>query len=415
MAASIMSRLASVSAAAAPAPQLCAAAGSAAAAAPLLCRQSSYAYDDADDDYNGWNYDDANETIFDNSGTVTMQPRLDTIFESFGFKTTDVLSMMRDTSACIGGGLMVNQVLAMNGMDRPFCSKGDIDFYVSGGIPPIYSPAIHGGKCLGEYNTQRVHAAAFRALVVRRFANLILPAGYSICLADQVGAESYVIEKSDAGDRIFTTGSSIRMCVQTYVANINGVEKSLNLVFCDTSLYELITKVDINLTAGFFCADSYYDRFVYHHAAPEAITGRHLDWMQPESTHTERQKARMAKYRTRYNLVETIKMPVADFIRDFDTLPDNTKLNIVLIGTEDEIHSKPVTRRILGLPTITFSVEIHTSSIIGDVVTHSPYPTAAERAQYALDAALQKETIGAIMRLACGGAGAAAPALDGGA
>jgi hypothetical protein len=331
------------------------------------------------DDYFGSYRDEP----FSSSGCVSHLERLRLNFSLFGLDMKRVITMMGDTSMVIGGGFMVNHILAMTGIDKPLCPSSDIDFYVHGGITPLFNGDSSDRKVWGEYNSKRVQAAAFRSLVTRRFYELVHPLGYDYTYGDA----DYNYERTESGDRIFTTGSKIRMQVLTYQGIINGRAKKLNLVFTDTNMYELITKVDIGLTAGFFCANSNYVAFDYHHAAPMDVLEHRLEWMEPGSTHTPRQKERMAKYRSRYNLLETMKMTTVEFIRDYDTLPDEN-IHIQLVGTEDEIHSKPVVRRVLGLlPSVVFSVAITSSSLFGTVTIYSNFPSAAQRADYAVQKA----------------------------
>jgi hypothetical protein len=299
-------------------------------------------------------------------------------FDLFGLDMKHVINMMRETSMVIGGGFMVNHILAMTGVDKPLCPSSDIDFYVFGGVPRVFSGAAYDRSAWGKYNSERIQAAAFRSMIMSRFYALVNPLGYECIFSDG----EYECERTESGDRIFTTGSNIQMQVLTYGCNINGINKKLNLVFTDTNMYDLITKVDIGLTAGFFCANSGgYQTIDYHHAAPQDVLEHKLKWMELDSTHTPRQKERMAKYRTRYNLPETLKMTTAEFIWDYDTLPDE-HIAIELKGTEDEIHSKSVVRRVLGLPSVKFSIAVVSPSLMGDITVYSNYPTAAERERY---------------------------------
>lgn len=341
------------------------------------CCEHGYTGEEAGDEGgDGYDYDDM---PFSHSGLVSLPDRLHRNFALFGLDMHKVIAMMRDTSMVIGGGFMVNHILAMNGLDKPLCPNADLDFYVYGGIPPIFHGSSVDKKAWSKHNSERLQAVAFRSMITRRFYDLVHPLGYDYSMDDE---GEYDCERTEMGDRIFTTGSNIRMQVLTYRAVINGQNKKLNLVFSDTNMYDLITKVDISLTAGFFCVSSMYtDTFDYHHAVPQDVREHKLKWMQPESTHTPRQKARMAKYRTRYGLLETLKMTTAEFIRDYDSLPDE-HIHIELKGTEDEIHSKPVVRRVLGLPTVKFTVAMRMSSLLGDTTVYSNFPTAADRAYY---------------------------------
>jgi hypothetical protein len=359
----------------------------AAAAAPPALPQTIAEDDDEEDEdhyccsYDAYGPDDYHdyEKPFSSSGIISHKERLSANFALFGLDVERVIAMMRDTSMVIGGGFMVNHILAMNGLDKPLCPNSDIDFYVYGGISPMFHGSSFDRTASNKHNSERIQATAFRTMVTRRFYDLVNPAGYSYGFGEE---NEYNCERTEAGDRVFTTGSDIRMQVLTYKAQINGQNKKLNLVFTDTNMYDFITKVDISLTAGFFCANSAYQTFDYHHAAPQDLLELKLKWMQLDSTHTPRQKARMAKYRTRYNLMETLNMTTAEFIRDYDTLPDE-QIHIELKGTEDNIYSKPVVRRVLGLPTVKFTVAILLSSLLGNTTIYSNFPTAADRAHYA--------------------------------
>jgi hypothetical protein len=317
--------------------------------------------------------------VFSHSGMVSKLERLRANFALFGLDMERVITAMRDTSMVIGGGFMVNHILAMNELDKPLCPSSDIDFYVYGGIPSIFTGSSFDRKSWNNYNSERQQAIAFRTMITRRFYELVAAAGYNYSCGDS----DYCCESTESGDRIFTTGSNIRMHVLTYKATINGQIKKLNLVFSDTNMYDFITKVDISLTAGFLCTNSGYQSFDYHHASPQHVIEHRLVWQEPESTHTPRQKERMAKYRTRYDLLESLKMTTTEFIRDYDTLPDEN-IHIELKGTEDEIHSKPVVRRVLGMmPTVKFSIAMISESVLGDITIYSHFPTTSDRTEYA--------------------------------
>lgn len=315
---------------------------------------------------------------FSSSGTIHKIERIRDNFALFGLTIDNVINMMRATSMVIGGGFMVNHILAMNGLDKSICPNSDIDFYVYGGVAPLFEDSIDDKKAWEKYYSARLQASVFRTMVMKRFEELVQPAGYTFTCTD----ENYHCEPTEAGDRIFTTGSNIRMNVYTYTKFLDdGKVKKLNLVFSDTNMYDFIKKVDISLTAGFFCANAYYQTFDYHHAAPRDVIEHRLAWMEPASTHTPRQNQRMIKYRTRYNFMEMLKMTTDEFIRNYDTLPDEN-VHVELEGTEEEIYSKPVVRRVLGLPTVKFTVAIKSESPVGTVTVYSNFPTAADRAEY---------------------------------
>jgi hypothetical protein len=324
--------------------------------------------DDEDDEDDDEDSDDDTDNDTDENcvteiaaaGRVSFTPRLSVLFKTFGLDMKDVHDTMMDTSAVIGGGFMVNHLMTMTGYCRPLHDAADLDFFVFGGVVPQYPLGTGDDKAVwDEYNSRRIKEQAFKSMVLRRFNSLFLSGGYhSICPTEW---KHYETEKTDAGDRIFTTGSNIRMTVHYYQAIVNGIIKNINLVFCDTNMYELIKKIDISLCAGFINASAfgygYGQMFEYHHAAPSDINCRRLTWMQPESTHTPRQFERLGKYHMRYAIPVTRIMTTAEFIRDYDSLPD-AGYQLVLKGTEDEIYASPVIRRVRGLPEIRVSVDM---------------------------------------------------------
>jgi hypothetical protein len=390
-----LSKAAPAAAAASAAPAVSAAPASAApAAAPSVdVRQPPLGHVEYSD---GWGYDDGcgygeddcDSDYFNTSGQITLVDRLRAKFAQFDLEMSDVIRMMTETSMVIGGGFMVNHILAMNGIDKPLCPASDIDFYVYGGIPPILS-ATYGSKEYFEHISKSIQARAFRLMVSQRFHELVAPLGYQYTHPDE---DAYKTESATDGDRVFTSRSNIRMSVDYYTTTINGVRKTLNLVFCNTDMYTFIQKVDISLTAGFFCPSTVVcDSFDYHHAAPNDVIAHRLAWMQPESTHTPRQLARMTKYRLRYDLLEQKKMTTAEFIRDWDALPAEN-LHITLVGTEDEMYSTAVVRRVTGLPQNKFSVEMKNSStILGLCTTYRSFPSPSEIAEYERYKAKQNE------------------------
>ncbi len=90
-------------------------------------------------------------------------------------------------------------------------------------------------------------------------------------------------------------------------------------------------------------------------------------------------------------------MTTAEFLRDYDTLPDEN-IHIELKGTEDEIHSKPVVRRVVGMPLVKFSIAMVSSSVLGDVTVYSNFPTAADRAEYARHKARTTDAVSRLPR-----------------
>jgi hypothetical protein len=336
-------------------------------------------HDDREDEDREEADEDAEEEVeeFSHSGVTHNDARLSANFAQFGLNMENVINMMRDTSMVIGGGFMVNHILAMNGIDKPLCPNSDIDFYVYGGVTPLFDGTLTDKNAWSKFVSERIHATTFKSMVQRRFLELVSPVGYEYVPLD----ENYECERTESGDRVYTTGSKIRMNILAYKAKINGYDKKLNLIFMDTTVYDFITKVDITLTAGFFCASGYYQTFDYHHAVPKDVIEHRLNWMEPDSTHTPRQIERMSKYRTRYNLLQTLKMSTAEFVRNFDALPDE-HVQIDLVGTEDEIHSKPVVRRVLGMPGVKFTIALTSPSILGPNTVYANFPTAADRAEY---------------------------------
>jgi hypothetical protein len=81
-----------------------------------------------------------------------------------------------------------------------------------------------------------------------------------------------------------------------------------------------------------------------------------LRWVEEDSTHTPRQLARWQKYKERYNILERRTLTANEFIAEFDELPD--EIHITLIGTSDQLHSRPVMRRMTALPRSIFELRI---------------------------------------------------------
>jgi len=254
-----------------------------------------------------------------------------------------VVETMYNTSMVLGGGFALNQLLHMTGRHFPITPENDIDFFVYGGVCSMRDINNSTIDHCSRSNKER----SFRTMVILQFNALVEPCGY-IEINDPM--TKYMEEKSEEGDRIFTTGSDIRLKVLTFGRYEHGViSQKLNLIFSDTPIHEVIRKVDITLTAGYIYANNtHIDGLGYKHCHPEHVNELKLRWSQEDSTHTPRQLARWQKYTERYNILEEVEMSVGDFILGFDTLPDS--LRITLVGTPDQLASQAVTRRIAGLP-----------------------------------------------------------------
>ena len=284
-------------------------------------------------------------------GSVTELPSLQRQLTPFNLTLDPLVKMLAKTHMVIGGGFAANHFLRMAGHTYDLPETSDIDFFVYGGIPPRY-PISH--KELADSHLAR----AYRELVIEAFEKLVSPAGY-IEINPPLSHDHnvYDIEATEAGDRLFTTGSNARMRCVYYGRYEGGVLKNiLNLVFSDMSVAEMARKVDINFTSGFIYATGPFAAcLTYEHNKPLDIIHKHLRWMEPNSTHTPRQLARWSKYTARYNILPEMRITADEFIATYDTLGDATE--ITLIGTASELYGKAVSRRILGLPRSVFHFE----------------------------------------------------------
>lgn len=292
-------------------------------------------------------------TPFGRFGSVTELPSLHRQFASFNLTMETVVKMMAKTHMVIGGGFAANHFLRMAGHNYALPATSDIDFFVYGGVPPRYPLSVK--------ETADAHLArAYRELVIEAFEAVVEPAGYiEINPPLSHGHDVYDIEETEAGDRLFTTGSNARMRCVYYGRYEGGVLKNiLNLVFSDMSVAEMARKVDISLTAGFIYASTpHCPTLIYEHNRPYDVIHKHLRWMEPTSTHTPRQLARWEKYTARYNILPELRMTTDEFIARYDTLSDANE--ITLVGVADDLYGKAVSRRILGLPNSIFLFEEH--------------------------------------------------------
>ncbi len=254
-------------------------------------------------------------------------------FASFGFRSEDVYRLMADTSITIGGGFVAGYFL---GYLDP---ASDIDFYVHGGVAKK--------RCAGmteeEYYAQKHREDAFHRLVFRQFNNYVTDLGYT----EEVLPEgTYGDEITAVGSRLFTTGSNVHMRIHYFKANIHGSTKTLNLIFTDTPIPDVVRKVDISVCACYIWATG-PTRIGYYHAFPMDVEHRILRWVEPNSTHTPRQITRWNKYAVRYGLTEVQNLTANEFIERYDELPDN--VFYIIRATESEWSSLPLVRRRAGM------------------------------------------------------------------
>lgn len=259
-------------------------------------------------------------------------------FASFGFNSNNVYSMMADTSITIGGGFLAGYFL---GYLDP---RSDIDFYVHGGVAKQRDATMTDDV----YFAQKHREDTFYRLVLRQFREFVTERGYE---EQALPMGTYGDEITSAGTRLFTTGSNVRMRIHYFKATINGLEKTLNLIFTDTPIPDVVRSVDISVCACYMWATS-ATMIGYYHAHPFDVENKLLRWVEPDSTHTPRQIARWNKYSMRYGLREVNTLTVAQFLETYDSLVDNSIY--VLIGTMAEFTSTPVVRRICGMPNARF-------------------------------------------------------------
>jgi hypothetical protein len=266
--------------------------------------------------------------------------------------------MMVDTGIVIGGGLATHVLAKEAGHAVGYLPEAsDIDFYVYGCLPPKLPAGCCGSSdaanlfanpVYAKYISDCRSAKLLKDHVMRTFFKFTLAVGYEQTLSDE-DASSYAVEYTAEGDRLFTTTGKVGYSVLFLTRSLGEGEPSqkLNLVFVDTPLHTVMTKVDLGLTAGFLTA-SCFNQWMYHHAKPEDINTLSVRWLQPESTHTTRQRARMFKYSVRYNTTPLLTMTIPKFIADYDTLPEDCKITL-LVDNAEQIKEQPVDRRIRGL------------------------------------------------------------------
>jgi hypothetical protein len=293
-------------------------------------------------------------------GLLDEKAFLDSELMHRGFTNLNALrAMMVDTNIVLGGGLATHELLRQFGHhydigDLP--AESDLDFYVYGCLPPSAPPAeeYHGGPgvmfrsaAAAKYDADCRVAAAFKRHVHGEFTKCVVAAGYSQ-VWEMEDIQSYETERTTAGDRFLTTGSQIRYSVLFFRRTTpGGRTQTINLVYVNAPLQTVMTKVDIGLTAGFLTT-SISGYWSYHHAAPQDLVAKRVAWLQPESTHTPRQQARLAKYCARYRVLPSFTLTAAQFLAQYDDLPD--ECNIVLQVKESE-KTTALLRRVRGLAT----------------------------------------------------------------
>lgn len=277
-----------------------------------------------------------------------------------GFANLNALrSMMVSTNIVLGGGLATHELLRQFGHHTDIGglpAESDLDFYVYGCMSPPAPPAeaYAGGPgvmfrspAAAKYDADCRVAAAMKRHVHAEFTKCVRAAGYEQ-VWDYDDILSYEPERTATGDRIFTTGSDIRYSVLFFKRPMpEGQTQVINLVFVNAPMQTVMTKVDIGLTAGFLTT-SISGYWNYHHAAPQDLVSKRVAWLQPESTHTPRQQARLAKYCARYRVLPSFTLTAAQFLAQYDDLPD--ECNIVLRVKESE-KTTALLRRVRGLAT----------------------------------------------------------------
>jgi hypothetical protein len=260
-------------------------------------------------------------------------PRLRDGFASFGFRAEDVYRLMSDTSITIGGGFAAGYFL---GYLDP---TSDIDFYVHGGVAKQRCDSMTEEA----YFAQKHREDAFHRLVFRQFRSFVSDQGY---VEEALPEGTYEDEVTAVGSRLFTTGSNVRMRIHYFKANIHGNTKTLNLIFTDTPMSDVVRKVDISVCACYIWATG-PTRIGYYHAYPKDVEHRTLKWVEPNSTHTPRQITRWNKYSVRYGLTEAISLTATEFIERYDELPDFT--SYIITATQAQWNSTEMVRRRTGL------------------------------------------------------------------
>lgn len=299
-------------------------------------------------------------TCIAHSGMITDLSLLQSELRRYGFKSYELGAMMKATGLVIGGGFATNILLRHAGHPVPPLPAGaDIDFYVFGCLPPRVpdDTSVFGHGDITDIQFRSAGAARYyaecrvastlRALVREQFGTYVRKAGYTWSMASEEEARTYTREASTAGDRFLTTGSSIAYIVEYFKRTLDcGTTQTLNLVFVSEPLHTVMTKVDIALTAGFI-AGNCYDTWSYHHASPQDLRDLTVRWMQPEATHTERQLARMAKYCARYRVGPSYTFTAAQFLAEYDTLPEVCKITIKC--KQADAADPKVMRRVRGM------------------------------------------------------------------
>ncbi len=279
--------------------------------------------------------------------------------ESRDLEVDKVIKFLRTTDAVITGGAATNAIVASFG----HCVTGlpntsDIDFMVYSPIGPSTVPTTEQWRAayesadgafkvpeVAKYRAEMALARTMRNMVIAQFEEVMKPAGYVRSWAHSM--TEYVPEVTTAGDRLFTTGSKVKYSVIYYKKTVSGgTELTTNLVFVNEPLHEVMTKVDISLTAGFIT--SYHGKaWNYEHAYPDDVEKLVVRWSQPEATHTDRQYARMAKYGARYGENPRFTLTPDEFIAVYDKLPE--LCDVTLKVTEGYEMPLAVLRRIRGL------------------------------------------------------------------
>lgn len=256
--------------------------------------------------------------------------------ESRDLEVDKVIKFLRTTDAVITGGAATNAIVASFGhTDRVTAlpNTSDIDFMVYGPIGPRTFPTAEQWRAayesaegafkapeVAKYRAEMALARTMRNMVIAQFEEVMKPAGYVRSWAHSMA--EYEPEVTTAGDRLFTTGSKVKYSVIYFKKTLpDGTELTTNLVFVNEPLHEVMTKVDISLTAGFITSH-YGKMWHFEHAYPDDVEKLVVRWSQPEATHTDRQYARMVKYGARYGVAARFTLTPDEFISVYDKLPE---------------------------------------------------------------------------------------------
>jgi hypothetical protein len=296
----------------------------------------------------------------------------------YGFNTASVYDLMRKTGIQIGGGFATNSLVNEAGHVVKALPEGaDIDFYVYGCLPPK-TPDSHDWCTWNHQNfklrsSDPVAAKYFddcevssrnKATVLTTFVEFARHAGYIQTLAPCDESAGYEAEYTSDGDRLFTTTSKVKYALYFFSrTTAGGVIQKLNLVMVDTPLAIVQTKVDIGLTAGMLSRD--YLGWKYTHPVPQNLIDLRVSWLQPESTHTPRQMARLEKYGDRYAVLPRFILKAKDFLSSYDTLPDKCDITLAVKPSE---NNKALERRVKGMRPDAIIVYVNVPEIdhIGD-------------------------------------------------